>query len=100
METLSTEYSILSQLSKDSEILNKQTKHKIVESLMIALTALQLADFFMKQQTDTILKSMEESMKQTEVTRTLIENKKTVGPNESSSKNFSYTEAVKLSISY
>ena len=49
METLSTEYSILSQLSKDSEILNKQTKHKIVESLMIALTALQLADSYMKK---------------------------------------------------
>ena len=36
-------------------------------------------------------------MKQTELTRTLIENKKTDSPNESSSKNISYAEAVKLS---
>ena len=36
-------------------------------------------------------------MKQTELTRTLIENKKTDRPNENSSKNISYAEAVKLS---
>ena len=35
-------------------------------------------------------------MKQIELTRTLIENKKTDGPNKSSSENISYTEAVQL----
>ena len=36
-------------------------------------------------------------MKETELTRTLIENKKTDSPNESSDKDFSYADAVKLS---
>ena len=36
-------------------------------------------------------------MKQTELTRTLIENKITDSPNESSSTNNSYAEAVQLS---
>ena len=36
-------------------------------------------------------------MKQTEITRTLIENKKADNPKESSDKDFSYAEAVKLS---
>ena len=88
MEKFSKEYSKLNPLSKDSEILNKQTKPKIVESLMIALTALQLADSYMKKQSDTILKSMDELMKQTEITRTLIENKKADNPKESSDKDF------------
>ena len=38
-----------------------------------------------------------ESMKQTELTKMLIENIKTDSPDESSSKNISYAEAVKLS---
>ena len=65
---------------------------------MIALTVLQLADSYMKKQSDTILKSMDELVKQTELTRTLIENRKTDRPNENSDKNFSYEEAVKLSL--
>ena len=36
-------------------------------------------------------------MQKTDITRTLTENKKTDSPNESSDKNFSYAEAVKLS---
>ena len=48
MEQSSYEYFKLSHLSKDSETLNKQTKPKLVESLVIALTALQLADSCMK----------------------------------------------------
>ena len=36
-------------------------------------------------------------MKQTDLNRTLIENKKTDTPNKSSSKNYGYAEAVKLS---
>ena len=97
MEQFSKEYSKISHLSKDSETLNKLTKPKLVESLMIALTALQLADSYMKKQSDTILKSMDELMKQTELTRTLIENKKADNPKESSDKDFSYAEAVKFS---
>ena len=42
MEQFSEEYSKLSHLSKDFEYLIKQTKPKLVESLMIALTILQL----------------------------------------------------------
>ena len=63
MEQFSKEYCKLRHLAKDSEILNEQTKPKIVESLMIAITALQLADSYMKKQSDTILKSMDELMK-------------------------------------
>ena len=66
MEQFSKKYSKLSHLSKDSEILNKQTKPKLVESLMIALTPLQLADSYMKIKSDAALKSMDELMKQTE----------------------------------
>ena len=46
MEQFSREYSRLSHLSKDSGILNKLTKLKLVESLMMAQTALQLADCY------------------------------------------------------
>ena len=49
MEQFSKEYSKISHLSKDFETLNKLTKAKLVESLMIALTALQLADSYMKK---------------------------------------------------
>ena len=97
MEQFRREYSNLSLLFVDSEILNKQTTPKLVESLMIAPTALQLADSYMKKQSDNILKSMDELMEQTELTRTLVEIKKTYNPNESSSKNISYAQAVKLS---
>ena len=83
-------------MSKDYETSNKQTKPKLFESLMIALTALQTADSYMKKQSDTILETMDELMKQTELTRTLIENEKTDSPSESSDKNFSYAEAVKV----
>ena len=62
MEQFSKEYSKLGHLSKDSEILNKQTKPKLVENLIIALTALQIADSYMKKQSDAILKSMDELM--------------------------------------
>ena len=58
------------------EIFNKQTKPKLVQSLTIALTPLQLADSYdshMKKQSDTILKSRDEFMKQNNLTRTLIE---------------------------
>ena len=89
MEQFSRDYSKLNNLSKDAEILNKQTKPKLVESLMIALTALQLTDYYMKKQSDTFLKSMDELVKRTELTRKLIENEKIVSPNESSSKNIS-----------
>ena len=98
MEKFNAEYFKLSKLSSESEFLNKQTKPKLVESLIVSLTALQLADSYIKKkQSDTILKSMDELMKLTELTRTLIENKKNDSPNESSDKNFSYAEAVKLS---
>ena len=40
---------------------------------------------------------MDELMKQIELTRYFIENKKTISLNESSSKNICYAEAVKLS---
>ena len=49
MEQFSREYSKSSHLSKDFEILNKKTKPKLFERLMIALIALQLADSYMKQ---------------------------------------------------
>ena len=49
MEQFSREYSKLSHLSKDSEILSKLTKPKLVESLMTALTAFQLADSHIKK---------------------------------------------------
>ena len=49
MEQFRKEYSKLNHLSKDSEISNKKTKPKIVESLMIAQTALQLADSYLKK---------------------------------------------------
>ena len=42
-----------------------------------------------------ILKSMHELMRQTELSRTLIENKKTDSPNESTFTNIIYAEAVK-----
>ena len=48
IEQFSKVYSELSHLSKDSGFLNKQTKPKLVESLMTALTALQFADSYMK----------------------------------------------------
>ena len=51
----------------------------------------------MKKQFDIVLKSMDELTQQTELTRTLIKTKKTVSPNENSSKNISYSEAVQLS---
>ena len=76
MEQFSKESSKLSYLSKDFEILDKQTKPKLVESLMIALTALHLADSCMKKNSATILKSMDELMEQTELASTLTENKK------------------------
>ena len=76
MEQFGWDYYKLSHLSKDYEILNEQTKHKLFESLVIALTALQLGDSYMKSQCDTNLKSMDELKKQTELTRTLIEKKK------------------------
>ena len=78
MEQFSREYSSISHLSKDSEILSIQTKPKLVESLMIALTALQPVDSFMTTHSDTILKSMHTIMMQTELTAILIENNKTV----------------------
>ena len=40
---------------------------------------------------------MDDLMKQTEITRTLIEKEKTNSPNERSSKNISYAEALKPS---
>ena len=40
---------------------------------------------------------MDDLMKQTESTKTLIENNKSDNHNESSSKNISYAEAVQLS---
>ena len=39
---------------------------------------------------------MDELMKHTELTRSLIENKKTNNPNESLLKNISYAEALRL----
>ena len=50
-----------------------------------------------KKQSETILKSMDEIMKQTELTRTIFENKKTDCPEESLPNNISYAEAVHLS---
>ena len=97
MKQISKDNPNLSHLSKDSEISNKQTNLKLVESLMIAQTVLQLADSYRKKQYDTNLKSMGEVMKQTELTRTLIVKIKTDSPNESFPKNISYSEAVKLS---
>ena len=77
MEKFSRNYSKLSHLSMDSENLNKQTKLTLVESLMIALTALRLADSYMKKkQSDTTLRLMDDLIKQTELTRTLSENNK------------------------
>ena len=76
MEPFRREYSKLKHLPKGSEILNKQTKPKLVESLMFALTAFQLVDSYMRKQSDTIWKSMAELMKQPELTRKLIANKK------------------------
>ena len=49
------EYSRLNHLSMDSEILDNQTRPNLVESLMIALTALQIADFYMKKQNNLAL---------------------------------------------
>ena len=49
MEQLSGEQSKLNDLSEDAEILNKQKKSKVVESLMIAQTALQLADSYIEK---------------------------------------------------
>ena len=63
MEQFSSEYSNLSYLSKDFENLNKQMKPISVGSLMIARTALQIADSYMKKRSDTILKSMDDLMK-------------------------------------
>ena len=54
MEQFSREFSKLSHFSKDSEIFNIQTKPKLVESLMIALTALQLADSYLKKNNLTL----------------------------------------------
>ena len=50
-------------MSKDSETLIKETKPKLGENLMIALTVLQLADSCMKKQSGTNLKSMDAIMK-------------------------------------
>ena len=52
MEWFSRECSKMRHLSMDSENLNKQTKPKLGESLMITLTARQLADSFMKPQSE------------------------------------------------
>ena len=49
MEQFSRKYSKLVNLCKDAEILNKQTKLNLVESLIIDLTTLQLADSYMKK---------------------------------------------------
>ena len=75
MEQFIKGYSKVSHLSKESEILNKETKPKLVGSLMILLTALQSAESYMNEHSDIIFKSMDELMKQTELTKTLIENK-------------------------
>ena len=48
MEPVSREYLNISLFSKDSDNLNKQTKPKLVESVTIALIALQLADSHME----------------------------------------------------
>ena len=87
----------MSHLFKDSEILNKQTKPKLVERLLVALIALQLAESCMKKQSDVTLKSMDELMKRTELTRTLVENTKIDSPIESLFRKQSYAEAVQLS---
>ena len=65
-------------------------KPKLVDSLFIALTDLQLADSHMENQTNTAL------MKQTELTRALIE-KKLIALMKSHPKNISHAEAIQLS---
>ena len=47
---------------------------------MIVPTALQLADSYMEKQSHTILQSMDELMKKTELTRMLIEKKRKLIP--------------------
>ena len=66
MEQFNKEYSKLSHLSKNPGTLNKLTKPKLVESLIIPLTAHQLAESYMKKQSDTIFNSKDGLMKQTE----------------------------------
>ena len=51
----------------------------------------------MNKQSETTLNLMDELMKQIELFRTRTESKKTYSPNESSSKDISYTKTVKLS---
>ena len=69
-------------MSKDSEGVNKETKSKLIENFVVALTATQSANSQLKKHSGIILKSMDELMKQNEIKRSLIENKNTKSPNK------------------
>ena len=98
MEHLIKKYSNLNHFSKDSENLIMQTLPTLVESLMIPLSALQSVNSYMKKQPNIKLKSMDEIMKQTEISRRFIENRKSDSLSESSSINLTYAEALQVSL--
>ena len=81
-ENFSKEYTKGAHLSKDSEGVNKETKSKLIENFVVALTATQSANSQLKKHSGIILKSMDELMKQNEIKRSLIENKNTKSPNK------------------
>lgn len=73
MENFSDQYSKIDKITIENDTLNKMTKPKLVETLLIALTALKLADNHMKKQADSIMRSNDELLKQCELSRTLTE---------------------------
>ena len=106
MEEFSQCYGKINSIPIESDSLNKLTKPKLIESLMLALTALKLADIHLKKQADSILRSTDELLKQCELSRTLSQkccknpvqkDNISTKPNSISS-NASYADTVKNSL--
>ena len=106
MEEFSEHYKKVDNLPMENDSLNKLNKPKLIESLMIALTALKLADVHLKKQADLIMKTNMELLKQCELSRTLSENcnskngqsKDPPTNSKNCSDNASYSETVKTSL--
>ena len=96
VEQFIREYYKLDNFPKDTEILNKQTKPKLNESVMIAPAALHWTTSYMKRkQTVWIFcKISEWNIERTEIPRSSSGNSIINSPYENSSKNISDTDAV------
>ena len=96
MEKFSNIYKKL--LSETKGDLNKLNKPALVENLTVALEALEIADKLCKQQSDTILRTTNELLKQCELARGSLENSSStnMGQNDIGTRTVkSYANSVK-----